>query len=114
MSNTALQVLVGTALTNQRFCEGLLNGSRRRLLADFDLTDEEKQAVMTIDAASIQEFAARLCDWLEVTEATPSRASTAVIASQPLWQSPAENGFRSACSGSPEKSHQYPPARHPG
>jgi hypothetical protein len=65
MSNMALQILVGTALTDTRFCEGLLNGSRRSLVADFDLTDEERRVVLEIRAASIQEFAAELSEWLE-------------------------------------------------
>jgi hypothetical protein len=73
MSNMALQILVGTALTDGRFCEGLLNGSRHILLTDFDLTDEERQAILGISAASIQEFAARLSEWLEARQSPGPR-----------------------------------------
>jgi hypothetical protein len=65
MSHMALQIMVGTALTDTKFCEGLLNGSRRSLMSDFDLTEEERRAVLDIRAKSIQEFAAQLHDWLE-------------------------------------------------
>jgi hypothetical protein len=84
MSNIALQVLIGTALTDTKFCEGLLNGSRRRLLVDFDFTDEEQRALLGIDATSIQEFAAQLCEWLEVCDSPTSRPATAMAASRSL------------------------------
>jgi hypothetical protein len=76
MSHIALQIMVGTALTDTKFCEGLLNGSRPLLVNDFDLTKEERQAVLGISAMSIQEFAAQLCDWLE-TWASPDSPPSA-------------------------------------
>jgi hypothetical protein len=94
MSNIALQVLVGTALTDHKFCEGLLNGSRRILLADFDLTHEEQQAILAIDATSIQEFAAHLCEWLEVRDKPTSRPATAMAASRTLQQPVLEPAFQ--------------------
>jgi hypothetical protein len=83
MSSMALQILVGTALTDGGFCERLLNGSRHNLLTDFDLTDEERQAVLGISAASIQEFAARLCEWLEVWQSPGPRPSESGAALHP-------------------------------
>jgi hypothetical protein len=68
MSQMALHTLVGTALTDSRFCNDLLNGRRHTLLADFDLTDEEQEAVLVIEADSIQKFAAHLHEWLRAQE----------------------------------------------
>jgi hypothetical protein len=82
MSDIALQVLVGTALTDTKFCEGLLNGLRPRLVADFDLTDDERRAVLAIRATCIQEFAAHLCEWLEASPHSQLLAATP--AAQPL------------------------------
>lgn len=48
MAHMALQILVGTALTDPRFCHDLLNGRRHTLLAEFDLTEEERKAVLGV------------------------------------------------------------------
>jgi hypothetical protein len=64
MSKTVLQTLVGTALVDTQFCEEFLNGKRPILLAEFDLTDEEREVALGIKADSIQEFAAGLHEWL--------------------------------------------------
>ena len=52
MSQMTLHTLVGTALTDPRFCDDLLNGRRHTLLADFDLTDEEREAARATREAS--------------------------------------------------------------
>lgn len=64
MSTMALQTLVGIALVDHRFCEELLNGKRDTLLTEFDLTDEEQEAVLAIETDSVQEFTAKLYEWL--------------------------------------------------
>lgn len=64
MSQTSLQLLVGTALTDTNFCKKLLNGQRRSVLDTFDLTPEELQFLHTIKANNLQEFAIRLDEWL--------------------------------------------------
>jgi hypothetical protein len=74
----ALHALVGTALTDPQFCNDLLNGKRHTVLAKFDLTDEEREVVLVIEAESIQEFAAHLCEWLEAQESPISHPPTAV------------------------------------
>lgn len=79
MSNIALNILVGTALTDTRFCERLLNGSCRTLMADFDLDDEERRAVMKIRAKSIQEFAAELSASLDLWAAEGHRPSEIML-----------------------------------
>ena len=94
MSQMALHTLVGTALTDPRFCHGLLNGRRHSLLAEFDLTDEEREVVLGVEAGSIQEFAVQLCEWLKAQESPVSHPNTAVAVPRPLLRSPVWSAFR--------------------
>lgn len=94
MSQMALHALVGTALTDSSFCHDLLNGRRHTLLGEFDLTDEERQAVMVVEAVSIQEFAARLCEWLKVQEGLVSHSPMAASVSYPSLRSRGRSAFR--------------------
>ena len=64
MSKIALQTIVGTAFVDRTFCDEFLDGKRPAILAEFDLTDEERQVVSSIDTRSIREFAMGLCDQL--------------------------------------------------
>jgi len=64
MSITELKTLIGAALIDPEFCETLLSKKRNTSLAGFDLTHEEREAVLSIKADSIQEFAVRLYEWL--------------------------------------------------
>lgn len=66
MSYVALQVLVGTALTDPAFRDSLLNGQRPNILRRFDLTDEERGVLMRIEADTLREFAAQLDSWLQM------------------------------------------------
>jgi len=94
MSQMALHTLVGTALTDPRFCHDLLNGRRHTLLSEFDLTDEERGLVMVVEAGSIQEFAVLLCECLKAQESPVSHPNTAVaVLYPPLW-SPVGFAFR--------------------
>jgi hypothetical protein len=70
MSHIALNVLVGTAQISRRFRERLMNGDRPAVLAEFDLTDEERDFLLGIKAGSVQEFAFQLDEWLQ-TQASP-------------------------------------------
>ena len=84
MGHMALQILVGTALTDPQFCHDLLNGRRRTILAQFDLTEEEQKAVLGVEAESIQDFAAQLCEWLKVQESFASPIPAAGVGPWPL------------------------------
>jgi hypothetical protein len=94
MSQMALHTLVGTALTDPRFCDDLLNGRRHTLLTDFDLTDEEREAVLVIQAGSIQVFAAQLNEWLKAQESPIFHPNTAVAMPRLSLQPPAWSTFR--------------------
>jgi hypothetical protein len=94
MAQTALHTLVGTALTDPEFCHDLLNGRRAALLTKFDLTDEEREFVLFIEAESIQEFAARLCEWLKVQENPIPHPPLAVAVRHPSVRSPIGAAFQ--------------------
>ena len=61
MPTRKMDILMWTALTDLRFREGLLNGHRRELVAQLNLTDAEKQAVLAVKADSLEAFAGALC-----------------------------------------------------
>jgi hypothetical protein len=63
--SSALEEVVGTAIIDPEFRAGLLNGQRARLIAQFKLTPDEQQAVLSIRAESLQAFACQLYTWLE-------------------------------------------------
>jgi hypothetical protein len=64
MAFESLQAVVGTAVIDLSFRKALLNGSRRRVIATFDLTHEEIDAVMGIRADSLEQFAGELDQWI--------------------------------------------------
>lgn len=68
MSQLTLKRLVGLALLDREFCDGLMNGRRSALLADFDLTEEEREVVTSLESGSIWEFAGSLCKWINDPE----------------------------------------------
>ncbi len=57
----AIDKLIWKALTDAAFCEGLLTGRRRELLATLDLTSAEREAVLAVQADTLEEFAGALC-----------------------------------------------------
>jgi hypothetical protein len=92
MSQIALHTLVGTALTDHNFCHDLLNGRRRTLLAQFDLTNEEREAILGIQADTLQEFASQLCEWLKAQKSPTFYPNTAMpVSCQPF------RSIRAAC-----------------
>ncbi|MBM4466091.1 MAG: hypothetical protein FJ014_11160 [Chloroflexi bacterium] len=85
MAQMALHTLVGTALTDPRFCHDLLNGRRPALLTKFDLTNEEREVVLGVKAESIQDFAAQLGEWLKGRESlVPYPAAAVAVPYSPL------------------------------
>jgi len=65
MARIALQNLLGAALIDREFCEELLTKRQLVLLIQFELTDEERELVMSIKADSFQDLAEELYDWLQ-------------------------------------------------
>lgn len=61
MTSHNIDALVWRALTDAGFREGLLNGHRRELATQLGLNDAEQQAVMAVQADSLESFAGALC-----------------------------------------------------
>ncbi len=71
MRHRALQTLVGRAIVDKGFREQLLNGNRERVIAEFDLSDDELRAIRSIKAQSFEAFAGELHSWIEVGDRDP-------------------------------------------
>lgn len=67
MSERALQAIIGHAIVDRGFRHELMNGGRERLLADFDLTEAERDVVRSIQAQTFEEFASELHSWIVQT-----------------------------------------------
>lgn len=68
MSSLNLNAFATKALLDNKFQADILNGHRRERLNEFELTDEEKQAVLTINAKNINQFIQQLGQWMYVLE----------------------------------------------
>jgi hypothetical protein len=68
MSQLTLKQLVGVALLDREFCDGLMNGKRAELLTGLDLTEEEREVVTSLEFGSIREFAGSLGKWINDPE----------------------------------------------
>jgi hypothetical protein len=68
MAYESLQAVVGTAVIDSLFRKALLNGSRRRVIQTFNLTNEETSAVMAIRADSLEQFARQLDQWIATSQ----------------------------------------------
>lgn len=64
MAFEILQALVGTAVIDANFRTALLDGSRRLAVKNFGLTREEMDAVMSIRADTLEQFAGQLDQWI--------------------------------------------------
>jgi hypothetical protein len=64
VSHEALQAIVGTALIDKDFRQAMLNGSRAMAIEQFELSPEEREAVMSIEAATLEQFAWQLHNWI--------------------------------------------------
>lgn len=73
MCPATFEEVVGCAIIDREFCADLLNGKRARVLSRFDLTPEERQALMSIRAESLESFAGQLAGWMQ-TQPPPAWA----------------------------------------
>jgi len=65
MSHVALKGLIGAALVDRDLCKGLMNGQRSTLLAEFDLSDEEREVVASFENESVRDLASVVHSWLK-------------------------------------------------
>ncbi len=64
MAIESLQAHIGTAVVDERFRRALLGESRSRAVSDFDLSLEEREAVIEMRAESLEQFASQLDNWI--------------------------------------------------
>ncbi len=64
MAHEELQAVVGTAVIDSGFRKALLNGSRLRVISNFNLSHEELDVVMRIRADTLEQFAGQLDRWI--------------------------------------------------
>lgn len=96
MSERALQALIGHAIVDKRFRHQLMNGGREHLLVEFDLTEDERDVVRSIQAQTFEEFASQLHAWILRSQRSqngasvrsrfhiPPRVLSAVLSRQPI------------------------------
>lgn len=65
MAYLALRRLIGAALVDRDLYHGLMNGQRSALMAEFDLTEEERQVVVSFEAGSPRDLADAAHTWLK-------------------------------------------------
>ncbi len=61
MPTRKIDELMWIALTDPAFREQLLNGGRREVVTTLNLTEAEKQAVLAVQANTLDAFAGALC-----------------------------------------------------
>lgn len=66
MAGSTLDLIIGLALVDESFCEALLSNSSD-ILADFELTPDEREALASIHVDSLELFAKQLWDRLQST-----------------------------------------------
>ena len=69
MAFEMLQAVVGMAVVDTDFRKAILNGSRHDAIARFDLSHEERAAVLSIHAETLEQFAGQLDQWIMKQEA---------------------------------------------
>jgi hypothetical protein len=60
-----LENIIATAHYDETFHLRLLNGNRAQAIACYDLTPEEREALLTIDADTLRTLARELERWME-------------------------------------------------
>jgi hypothetical protein len=61
MPTHRIDELVWMALTDSAFCEKVLNGYRREIVDSLCLPEAERQAVLAVQADTLEAFAGALC-----------------------------------------------------
>lgn len=68
MSALHLNAIVTRALIDPEFRAAVLNGQRRTRLTPFDLTDQERAAVLAIEARDLDQFIRQVEAWMQTSE----------------------------------------------
>jgi len=65
MSKLHINAIVTRALLDDEFKAAILNGQRKARLAAFDLTDKERETILSIKSHTLDQFVDQLEIWLE-------------------------------------------------
>jgi hypothetical protein len=65
MSKLHINAIVTRALLDDEFKAAILNGQRQARLAGFDLTDTERNAILSIKTHDLDQFIGQIETWLE-------------------------------------------------
>lgn len=78
MSALQIDAIVTRALVENKFGRTILNGKRSVQLETFDLTEQERAAVLAIEADDLDQFIRRVAAWMQANdwESALSRAAT--------------------------------------
>ncbi|MCB9135747.1 MAG: hypothetical protein H6636_09990 [Anaerolineales bacterium] len=68
MSRFNLNAIATKALLDHKFQADILNGHRKERLNEFDLSDDEKRVVLSIEAKNVDQFVTRLGNWMYAIE----------------------------------------------
>jgi hypothetical protein len=68
MSRFNLNAIATKALLDHEFQVDILNGHRRERLKEFELSDDEKRVVLSIEAKNVDQFVTRLGTWMYALE----------------------------------------------
>lgn len=77
MSASQLSAVLVNALADEHFCQSLL-ASPDKALTRFDLSPDELDALSSIRASTIEEFAAGMVSWLSGGQSVRRRSLSAV------------------------------------
>lgn len=68
MSRFNLNAIATKALLDHNFQADILNGHRKERLNEFDLSDDEKRVVLSIEAKNVDQFVTCLGNWMYAVE----------------------------------------------
>lgn len=68
MSKLNLNAIATRALLDNHFRADILNGHRKERISEFDLTEDERTAILSIEADSLDQFIRQLGRWIYAIE----------------------------------------------
>jgi hypothetical protein len=70
MAKLNLNAIATRALLDNHFRADILNGHRKERISEFDLTEDERKVVLSIEADTLDQFIHHLGRWIYAIEIT--------------------------------------------
>jgi hypothetical protein len=70
MSKLHLNAIVTRALVDDEFKAAILNGQRKARLAAFELTEQERNTILSIESHDLDQFIGQLERWMRISDWT--------------------------------------------